>query len=230
MAEALRAALPDCVVCASADVLPEYREHARFSTTALNAYVAPRMRRYLGQLRRRLQDAGYGGSVAIMTSNGGTLPSQRIEDLPALSMLSGPAAGVIAAAHLGALAGQPDLITYDMGGTSTDVCAISNGGWSMTNGGRVGHFPLALQQIDINTVGAGGGSIASVGPAGMLSVGPRSRTPMLYWDGSAPGRNSAARSSSTPPRRTPPSRAWRRGWTSMCSPWPKDCCACRSRT
>ena len=174
VAEALRAALPDCVVCASADVLPEYREHARFSTTALNAYVAPRMRRYLGQLRRRLQDAGYGGSVAIMTSNGGTLPSQRIEDLPALSMLSGPAAGVIAAAHLGALAGQPDLITYDMGGTSTDVCAISNGGWSMTNGGRVGHFPLALQQIDINTVGAGGGSIASVGPAGMLSVGPRS--------------------------------------------------------
>ena len=174
VAEALRLALPDCVVCASADVLPEYREHARFSTTALNAYVAPRMRRYLGQLRRRLREAGHSGNVAIMTSNGGTLPAERIEDLPALSMLSGPAAGVIAAAHLGALAGQPDLITYDMGGTSTDVCAISKGGWSMTNGGRVGHFPLALQQIDINTVGAGGGSIASVGPGGMLSVGPRS--------------------------------------------------------
>ena len=174
VAEALRLALPDCVVCASADVLPEYREHARFSTTALNAYVAPRMRLYLGQLRRRLQAAGYAGNVAIMTSNGGIVPAERIEDLPALSMLSGPAAGVIAAAHLGALAGHPDLITYDMGGTSTDVCAISKGGWSMTNGGRVGHFPLALQQIDINTVGAGGGSIAAVGPAGMLSVGPRS--------------------------------------------------------
>jgi N-methylhydantoinase A len=174
VAEALRQGLPGCVVSASADVLPEYREHARFSTTALNAYVAPRMRGYLGQLRRRLIAAGHDGSVAIMTSNGGALPAERIEDLPALSMLSGPAAGVIAAAHLAGLAGQPDVITYDMGGTSSDVCVIRRGGWSMTNGGRVGHFPLALQQIDINTVGAGGGSIAAIGPGGMLSVGPRS--------------------------------------------------------
>ncbi len=109
-----------------------------------------------------------------MTSNGGILPAERIEALPALSMLSGPAAGVIAAAYLGEQAGYRDVITYDMGGTSTDVCVIRQGGWGMTNAGRVGHFPLALRQIDINTVGAGGGSIAAAGPGGALSVGPRS--------------------------------------------------------
>jgi N-methylhydantoinase A len=109
-----------------------------------------------------------------MTSSGGIVPAVRIEALPALSMLSGPAAGVIGAAHIGALAGRDDLITYDMGGTSTDVCMIQGGTWRMTNAGRVGAFPLALQQIDINSVGAGGGSIAAVGPGGVLSVGPRS--------------------------------------------------------
>ena len=173
-AELLRASLPGLLVSASSDVLPEYREHARFFTTALNAYVAPRMRRYLGNLRDRLATADYRGDIAIMTSSGGIVPAVRIEALPALSMLSGPAAGVIGAAHIGALAGRDDLITYDMGGTSTDVCMIHGGAWRMTNAGRVGAFPLALQQIDINTVGAGGGSIAAVGPGGVLSVGPRS--------------------------------------------------------
>ena len=174
VAAALRGALPGCVVCASSDVLPEYREHARFFTAALNAYVAPVMQRYLRRLRDRLVAAGHGGAVSIMTSNGGVLPAERIEALPALSMLSGPAAGVIAAAWLGRQADYPDLITYDMGGTSTDVCAIGGGVWGMTGAGRVGRFPLALRQIDINTVGAGGGSIAAVGPGGTLSVGPRS--------------------------------------------------------
>ena len=173
-ADLLRAALPDRLVSASVDVLPEYREHARFFTTALNAYVAPRMRRYLGKLRNRLAAAHYTGEIAIMTSSGGIVPARRIEALPALSMLSGPAAGVIGAAHIGAQSGYDDLITYDMGGTSTDVCMIHGGGWRMTNAGRVGAFPLALQQIDINSVGAGGGSIAAVGPGGVLSVGPRS--------------------------------------------------------
>jgi N-methylhydantoinase A len=173
-ADLLRAALPGRLVSASSDVLPEYREHARFFTTALNAYVAPRMRRYLGNLRDSLAAAHYTGDIAIMTSSGGIVPAVRIEALPALSMLSGPAAGVIGAAHIGAQSGYPDLITYDMGGTSTDVCMIHDGAWRMTNAGRVGAFPLALQQIDINTVGAGGGSIAAVGPGGVLSVGPRS--------------------------------------------------------
>jgi N-methylhydantoinase A len=172
-AEILRRLLPDAVVTISSEVLPEYREYERFSTTALNAYVAPRMRRYLGELQSRLAAAGISAPLSIMTSNGGTLPARRVEAMPVLSMLSGPAAGVIAASHIGALANYPDVITCDMGGTSTDVCLVRGGEFSMTTEGRVAAFPVKIRQIDINTVGAGGGSIAAVS-AGFLTVGPRS--------------------------------------------------------
>ncbi len=170
----LRTLLPDAVVATSAEVLPEYREHERFSTTALNVAVAPRMRRYLAGLRRRLAGIGAGAELSIMTSAGGTLPSERIEELPVLSMLSGPAAGVIAARFLGAACGYPNVITCDMGGTSTDVAVIRDGGFGMTQDGRVGPYPVKLRQIDINSIGAGGGSIAAVDAAGVLTVGPRS--------------------------------------------------------
>ncbi len=173
-AEILRAALPDAVVATSAEVLPEYREHERFSTTALNVAVAPRMRRYLGRLRDRLAEAGAGAELAIMTSGGGTLPAERIEALPVLSMLSGPAAGVIAARFVGAAAGYPSVITCDMGGTSTDVAVIRDGAFGMTQDGRIGPYPVKIRQIDINSIGAGGGSIAAVDAVGVLSVGPRS--------------------------------------------------------
>src|SRR5262249_58718659 len=112
-----------------------------FFTTALNAYIAPRMRRYLGGLRRRLADIGTTAEVAIMTSNGGALPDRRIEALPVLSMQSGPAAGVIAARFLGPAAGFANVITYDMGGTSADVCCIPNGRHRMTAVGQVGPLP-----------------------------------------------------------------------------------------
>ena len=125
----VRAALPEAAVSVSSEVLPEYREHERFITTALNAYVAPRMRRYLASLRRRLGQAGSPAQVSVMTSNGGVLPDSRIEALPVVSMLSGPAAGVTAACAVGAAAGFPNLIAYDMGGTSTDVCLIRNGAY-----------------------------------------------------------------------------------------------------
>ncbi|MGI9480202.1 MAG: hydantoinase/oxoprolinase family protein [Hyphomicrobiaceae bacterium] len=172
-ADIVRAALPDAIVTTSAEVLPEYREHERFSTTALSAYVAPRMRRYLGSLRQRLADTGCAAEVAIMTSSGGTLPDRQIERLPVLSMLSGPAAGVIATQFLGRIADYPNIITCDMGGTSTDVCLIRDGSFTMTGAGKVGIYPVKSQQVDINTVGAGGGSIASYG-SGHLRVGPRS--------------------------------------------------------
>ncbi len=173
-AEIVRAALPDAIVTTSSEVLPEYREHERFSTTALSAYVAPRMRRYLASLRERLRDIGCQADVAIMTSSGGTLPDYQIERLPVLSMLSGPAAGVIAAQHIGQAAGFPNLITCDMGGTSTDVCLMRDGKFTMTGAGKVGAFPVKVQQVDINTVGAGGGSIASYDNGQILRVGPRS--------------------------------------------------------
>jgi N-methylhydantoinase A len=164
----------DAALSLSSEVLPEYREHERFITTALNAYVAPRMRRYLASLRRRLSQAGSAAQVSVMTSNGGVLPDSRIEALPVVSMLSGPAAGVTAACAIGAAAGFANLIAYDMGGTSTDVCLIRNGAYGMAGGGKVGAFAVKVQQIDINSVGAGGGSIAALSEAGVLTVGPRS--------------------------------------------------------
>ena len=173
-AEILGRVLPSAVIATSSDVLPEYREHERFSTTALNAYVAPRMQRYLGALRKRLSEKGCSAEVAIMTSSGGTLPDKRIEALPALSMLSGPAAGVIAAQFVGEASGFKNVITCDMGGTSTDVCLIRDGSFAMTGMGRVGRYPVKFQQIDIKTVGAGGGSIASYDAGSVLRVGPRS--------------------------------------------------------
>ena len=172
-AEILARHMPGAVITTSSEVLPEYREYERFSTTALNAYVAPRVRRYLGRLRDRLQSAGITAPLSIMTSNGGTLPAQRVESMPVLSMLSGPAAGVIAASYVGHAANFPDIITCDMGGTSTDVCLVRGGDFNMTTDGRVAAFPVKIRQIDINTVGAGGGSIAAVS-GGFLTVGPRS--------------------------------------------------------
>jgi N-methylhydantoinase A len=166
--------LPEIAVTTSAAVLPEFREYERFSTTALNAYVAPRMRRYLSDLNRELAAAGMSAPLAIMTSNGGSLPASRVEAMPVLSMLSGPAAGVIAAAHVGLACGCSDLITCDMGGTSSDVCLVRGGEYDMTTEGRVGTFPIRIRQIDINSIGIGGGSIASLEPGGYLSVGPRS--------------------------------------------------------
>jgi N-methylhydantoinase A len=173
-AERIARRLPAVIVTTSAEVLPEYREYERFSTTALNAYVAPRMRRYLGELGARLAAGGVAAPLAIMTSNGGTLPAARVEAVPVLSMLSGPAAGVIAAVHVGSMVGAPDLISCDMGGTSSDVCLVRGGGYAMTTDGRVGNFPLKIRQIDINSIGVGGGSVAALGVGNYLSVGPRS--------------------------------------------------------
>lgn len=173
-AAAISKRLPSISVTTSAEVLPEFREYERFSTTALNAYVAPRMRRYLGELRSKLSEAGLATPLAIMTSNGGSLPADRIEAMPVLSMLSGPAAGVIAASYVATATGYPNLITCDMGGTSTDVCLVRGGDYAMTAEGRVGTLPIRIRQIDINSIGVGGGSIAAFAAGGFLSVGPRS--------------------------------------------------------
>ena len=178
--EAIAEALPDVFVSTSSEVLPEYREFERFATTALNVYVAPRVRRYLGSVAGRLAAQGYRRPLAVMTSNGGTLPAQRVADMPVHSMLSGPAAGVIGAAHIGRVAGDRDLITYDMGGTSTDVCLVRDGRFAMTTEGRVGALPNRVLQIEINSIGAGGGSLASLAAGNFLNVGPQSA-------GAAPG-------------------------------------------
>jgi N-methylhydantoinase A len=172
--EALRRLLPEAFVATSAEVVREYREYERFATTLLNAYVAPRVRRYLASLERRLGERGYRRPVAVMTSNGGTMPAAHIADFPVHSMLSGPAAGVIGAAHVGRASGYSDIITYDMGGTSTDVCLVKGGRFAMATEGWIGTLPNRVRQIEINSIGAGGGSIAWLGAGGFLDVGPQS--------------------------------------------------------
>jgi N-methylhydantoinase A len=167
-------ALPNAAVSVSSDVLPEYREYERFAATMLNAYVAPRMRAYLGALQAGLAERGYRRDIGIMISNGGTWPIPRIADSPVNSVLSGPAAGVIGAVRVGQAAGYDNLIAYDMGGTSTDTCLIKEGGFAISGEGRIGAYPLKLQQIEINSIGAGAGSIAALDAGRAITVGPRS--------------------------------------------------------
>jgi N-methylhydantoinase A/oxoprolinase/acetone carboxylase beta subunit len=166
-AAALRAA--GFLVSTSHEVLPEYREYERWATTAVNAYVAPLMARYLGRLQQQLG----GAKLRIMQSNGGSISAARAETEAVQTILSGPAAGVIGAQALGALSGHTRLITFDMGGTSTDVSLI-DGVIATTSESLVGDLPVRLPVLDIHTVGAGGGSIAWIDAAGGLRVGPRS--------------------------------------------------------
>lgn len=165
---------PDVIVSSSSEVLPEYREYERFSTTMLNVYVAPRMRRYLSSLAHQLTARRHTGEVAIMTSSGGTMSIPKAAEFPVNSLLSGPAAGVIGAVFIGRSAGYQNLITYDMGGTSTDVCLVRDLAFGMVTEGRIGPFPNKVRQVEINSVGAGGGSVAWIDQGKFLSVGPRS--------------------------------------------------------
>ena len=177
---ALTAAQPGRYACTSAEVLPQYREYERFSTTVLNAYIGPLMGHYLDALKSSLVDRGYKKDVFIMTSNGGVSTSDRAKQLPVATVLSGPAGGVAAAVHLGRLRGMVNLITCDMGGTSTDVCLIEGLRIPVTNEQKIGEYANRTPQIAINAVGAGGGSIAWIDAGDSLKVGPQSA-------GAAPG-------------------------------------------
>ena len=166
--------LPGWFVCTSSEVLPKFREYERFSTTALNAYIGPLMEGYLSGLQRELAGRGYRREVFIMTSSGGVTSLDRAKGLPVSTVLSGPAGGVAAAVHRGSLVGLKNLITCDMGGTSTDVCLIQGLQVPISNEQRIGEYPNHTPQIEINSVGAGGGSIAWLDAGDILMVGPRS--------------------------------------------------------
>lgn len=169
-------------VCASHEVLPEYREYERWSTTVLNAYVTPLMDRYLGRLESELA----GSRLAIMQSNGGTISAAAARAQAVRTVLSGPAAGVVGARAVAAAAGFARVITFDMGGTSTDVSLV-DGDIGTTTESTIGDFPVRLPVLDIHTVGAGGGSIAVVDSGGALRVGPESAGatpgPACYGEG-----------------------------------------------
>ena len=161
-------------VTASYEVLPEFREYERFNTTALNAYIGPLIDGYLARLQAAVAARGYRSPVFIMTSNGGVATAERARRLPVATVLSGPAGGVAAAADLGRRLELPNLITCDMGGTSTDVCLIEDLVVPLTNEQFVGPYANRTPQTEINAVGAGGGSIAWMDSGDILMVGPRS--------------------------------------------------------
>ena len=172
--EAVRAALPDAYVTLSSDVLPQIKEFERFSTTVVNAAVGPIVAIYLRRLESRLDQAGFLGSLFVILSHGGVSPVAEAARLAAGTALSGPAGGVAAGLAL-ALAGLgDDLVTFDVGGTSTDVALIEGGEAALGRGRVVGGERIALESLDIVTLGAGGGSLAHIGPGGMMRVGPRS--------------------------------------------------------
>ena len=173
LAAALREALPDVHVSASHEVLPEIREYERLSTTAVDAYLTPVLRRYLRQLAHRAEEAGL-PAPAIMQSSGGTLPIEASADHAAWTVLSGPAGGVIGAARLAARSGDARALTFDMGGTSCDVALVEDGAPARTSETTIAGHPLHLPMLDVATVSAGGGSIAWADSGGALRVGPHS--------------------------------------------------------
>ncbi len=164
----------DVPVSRSSDVLPTFREFERTSTTALNAYVAPRMARYLGSLEARLSEAGHEGVVEVQRSGGGTFAARLAARYPVQTLLSGPAAGAWGAAIAGRASGVGDLVAFDMGGTSTDVTLVVDGRPTVSSEGAVGGLPFGVPTMEIHTVGAGGGSVAWRDAGGALRVGPRS--------------------------------------------------------
>ena len=176
-------ALPGIPVSLSSRVGPEVREYERTSTTVANAYVQPRLRAYLNRLEALLQERGYGGRLYLMLSSGGTTSTRTASDFPIRLVESGPAAGAIAASHFGLTANHPDVISFDMGGTTAKLCLIQNGQPALARGlevARVSRFrkgsglPLQFPSIDMIEIGAGGGSIAHVDRLGLLKVGPSS--------------------------------------------------------
>jgi N-methylhydantoinase A len=174
----LQARHPEWFVSLSHEILREVREYERTSTTVLNAYIAPVVSRYLAELEALLERSRFRGQTFIMQSNGGTMSVGTARRLPVAMMESGPVAGVIAAAAVGQALGYPNVISFDMGGTTAKTSLVRDGELEVTSAYYIGGYatghPMMLPVVDIVEVGAGGGSIAWLDPAGGLKVGPRS--------------------------------------------------------
>lgn len=167
---AIAEALPDVPLSVSHKILPEYREFERTSTVCINAYLQPLMGTYLGRLGSHVPAK----SLRVMQSSGGSISARTAAVEPVRTILSGPAGGVVGATHAARASGFEDIITFDMGGTSTDVALCASGRVRLTNEASVAGLPVAVPVLDIHTVGAGGGSIARVDAGGSLRVGPQS--------------------------------------------------------
>ena len=165
---------PDLTITCSADVTREFREYERTSTTTLAAYVQPVIDGYLGRFESQLVKQNFGGRFSVMQSNGGRLPVAGMSKNAITSLFSGPAAGVMGAVRQASLSGYGNLITLDMGGTSTDVCLVADSKPSLSGETEVDGLPIRTPVLDIVTVGSGGGSICWQDDGGMLRVGPES--------------------------------------------------------
>ena len=186
VAEIVADEYPEAVLSLSCAVLPEYREYERAVTTLVDAFVKPYLERYLKRVHDEL-GALRDKPFLVMQSSGGVAGAEQILRKPITTALSGPAAGALGSAVIAEVAGFPDLVTLDAGGTSTDFCLIEGAKPHLTNGGSVGSFPVRIPMIDIATIGIGGGSIAWISREGHLKVGPRSAGavpgPMCYPNG-----------------------------------------------
>ena len=165
---------PECFISISSDILREYREYERTNTTCLNTALMPLLSNYHEKLDRHLRSQDIAAPFYIMRSSGGLAQAEEISRLPIAAALSGPAAGVIAACHFGKLSGFPNIICFDVGGTSADICLVEDGAPRMLTEGRVDIYDVKTPMIDIHTVGAGGGSIAWLAGGRSLKVGPDS--------------------------------------------------------
>lgn len=189
-AEILRRFWPNDHITLGHALLSESREFERGVTAAVNASVQPLLERYVARLTQELATRGYGGDVLVMNGNGGMVSARRVSREAAKTVMSGPASGVMAAAYTGRRAGIHDLLTYDMGGTSTDVALIRGAQPAVSNEIELEYaMPIHVPMVDVRTIGAGGGSIARVNDAGLLEVGPQSAGadpgPICYGKGGA---------------------------------------------
>ena len=189
----IRAALPDAYLSLSHQILREYREFERMSTTVVNAYIGPKVGGYVKSLSSSLGDIGFRGALSIMRSNGGVMTPEIATERPVAMMESGPVGGIIASAQVGQALGFPNVISFDMGGTTAKASLIRDGEATMAPGYYVGGYasghPVMLPMIDVVEVGAGGGSIAWLDDVGALKVGPQSAGadpgPICYRGGGA---------------------------------------------
>jgi len=173
--EICRGALADIHVTAGHQIVSEYREYERGTTACVNAAVQPVLDRYIRRLREELKKEGFTRDLLVMQGNGGTISSALVAEAAVNTVMSGPASGVMAAAYTASLAGFPNVITYDMGGTSSDVGLIRNGVPQVSAELELEYaMPIHVPMVDVHTIGAGGGSIAFINDAGLLQVGPES--------------------------------------------------------
>jgi N-methylhydantoinase A len=172
-AELLREWYPQVTVSVSTDIVREYREYERTSTTVLEAYIRPIFEHYVDELERGLAERGFDSRFLIMRSGGGSMTSATAKKSPTPTVLSGPAGGIVGGSYIAEVLGRENVLTFDIGGTSLDACVIEGGVAVVTHEAELEHFPLLIPAYDIRTIGAGGGSIATV-ERGLLKVGPRS--------------------------------------------------------